>query len=166
MKILQKKYCRCSSLQNWLIVALSVIATAGIMAAHDYAAQVDKLAADLDTARAQVVTLETALAEMETDKPDIELTVTDLGEFEVTHYAETGNRTKSGTWPSVGRTVAVDPEVIPLGSVLYVEGYGVLVAEDTGGAIKGKCLDVYVADAGEAVRMGRVEARVWRIGEN
>jgi len=152
-------------MQNWLIVALSVVATAGIIAAHDYYIQVDKLTADLDTARAQVATLEASLAEMEVDKPDIELTMTDLGEFEVTHYAETGNRTKSGTWPAVGRTVAVDPDVIPLGSVLYVENYGVCVAEDIGGAVKNRVLDIYVGSKEEAIQLGRIKnVKVWILG--
>lgn len=41
-------------------------------------------------------------------------------------------------------TIAVDPRVIPLGSLVYVEGYGRAVAADTGGAIKGNIIDVYV----------------------
>jgi len=47
-------------------------------------------------------------------------------------------------------TIAVDPRVIPLGSLVYVEGYGKAVASDTGGAIKGNIIDVYVNSDEEA----------------
>jgi 3D (Asp-Asp-Asp) domain-containing protein len=50
---------------------------------------------------------------------------------EATAYTWTGNKTATGTWPKVG-TIAVDPEVIPMGTRLYVEGYGWGIAADTG----------------------------------
>ena len=56
--------------------------------------------------------------------------------------------------------VAVDPKVIPLGSVLWVEGYGVCRAEDTGGAIKGKRLDLLFETKKEAYNWGRRKVRV------
>jgi len=81
--------------------------------------------------------------------------------FEATAYTWTGYRTATGTWPSRG-TVAVDPNVIPLGSVLYVEGYGEAIAADTGGAIKGNIIDVYLPTEDECWQWGRrmVEVRV------
>ncbi len=81
--------------------------------------------------------------------------------MEATAYTWTGNRTASGTWPAVG-TVATDPEVIPLGSRLYVEGYGEAVAEDTGGLVKGNIIDIYLPTEAECWQWGRrqVEVRV------
>jgi 3D (Asp-Asp-Asp) domain-containing protein len=51
--------------------------------------------------------------------------------------------------------VAVDPNVIPLGSRLYVPGYGNAVAGDTGGAIRGNRIDLGFNNLGEALRFGR-----------
>ena len=81
--------------------------------------------------------------------------------FEATAYTWTGNRTASGTWPSRG-TIAVDPRVIPLGTELYIEGYGPAVAADTGGAIQGQRVDLYMDSEHECWQWGRrkVEVRV------
>ncbi|RXI48677.1 hypothetical protein DP130_08075 [Clostridium tetani] len=51
-------------------------------------------------------------------------------------------------------TIAVDPRVIPLGTKVYVEGYGYAIAEDTGGAIKGNRIDVYLSSNSEANNWG------------
>ncbi|HUW65849.1 MAG TPA: ubiquitin-like domain-containing protein [Spirochaetia bacterium] len=63
-------------------------------------------------------------------------------EVRATAYTADGSDTASGTVPRAG-TVAVDPAVIPLGSRLYVEGYGYGTALDTGGAITGKRIDLF-----------------------
>ncbi|WP_081328686.1 3D domain-containing protein [Neomoorella thermoacetica] len=51
--------------------------------------------------------------------------------------------------------VAVDPKVIPLGTKLYIEGYGEAIAADTGGAIKGNKIDLFMDSKQEALRWGR-----------
>jgi 3D (Asp-Asp-Asp) domain-containing protein len=81
--------------------------------------------------------------------------------FTATAYTWTGNRTATGTWPSRG-TVAVDPRVIPLGTELHIEGYGSAVAADTGGAIQGQKIDLYMDSEHECWQWGRrqVEVRV------
>ncbi|WZY01409.1 peptidoglycan-binding protein [Bacillus sp. FSL W7-1360] len=53
------------------------------------------------------------------------------------------------------KVVAVDPNVIPLGSRVYVEGYGEAIAGDTGGAIKGHKIDLYMQTKDEAYAFGR-----------
>lgn len=55
---------------------------------------------------------------------------------------------------------AVDPAVIPLGSVLYVPGYGYARAEDIGGAIKGNRIDLYFENRSDALKWGRKRMRV------
>ncbi|MFD3158484.1 3D domain-containing protein [Haloimpatiens sp. FM7330] len=51
-------------------------------------------------------------------------------------------------------TIAVDPRVIPLGTKVYVEGYGLAIAEDVGGAIKGSKIDVYLNSESQARNWG------------
>lgn len=52
-------------------------------------------------------------------------------------------------------TIAVDPRVIPLGSLVYVEGYGYARAADTGGAIKGNIIDVFFNSESKCTSWGR-----------
>lgn len=52
------------------------------------------------------------------------------------------------------RLIAVDPTIIPLGSVVHVEGYGYAAAWDTGGAIKGKKIDVLMMEYDDAIQWG------------
>ncbi len=85
--------------------------------------------------------------------------------------AYTSDRGDSGTVTATGTTVkrnpdgystvAVDPRVIPLGTKLYIEGYGLAIAEDTGGAILGNKVDVYVNSYDEAVNWGRRQVNVY-----
>lgn len=56
--------------------------------------------------------------------------------------------------------VAVDPSVIPLGSIVEVQGYGVAVAADTGGAIKGNIVDVHFPTVAQCERWGRRNVQV------
>lgn len=70
------------------------------------------------------------------------------------------NKTASGLPTFVGM-VAVDKTVIPLGTVLYVEGYGIAVAGDTGGAIKGNKIDLYHNSYNEAIAYGRKNTTVY-----
>lgn len=74
--------------------------------------------------------------------------------------------TRSGTRARPG-VVAVDPRVIPLGTKLYVEyldgskDYGLASAEDTGGAIKGNKIDLFMENSKDAYRFGRRKVRVY-----
>ena len=88
-----------------------------------------------------------------------------LGHFKVTAYSgpQLGGAypiTASGTRVRAGRTVAVDPRVIPLGSRVYIEGIGERVAEDTGGKVKGHHIDVYVPNPPQARKFGVQRAKV------
>ncbi|MBC7342335.1 MAG: 3D domain-containing protein [Clostridia bacterium] len=79
--------------------------------------------------------------------------------MEATAYTHTGNRTAAGVWPCPG-VIAVDPRVIPLGTWLYVEGYGLGQALDTGGLIKGRRIDLFMDSEQKAVIWGRRSVQV------
>jgi 3D (Asp-Asp-Asp) domain-containing protein len=97
-----------------------------------------------------------------------------LGTFTVTAYCsctkccgkwsghELTVRTQAGFPHQVeGYTIAVDPKVIPLKSVIELEGYGTRYAHDTGGAIKGKRLDLFFSSHEEALKFGRRKLEIW-----
>jgi len=58
------------------------------------------------------------------------------------------------------KVIAVDPNVIPLGSKVWVEGYGYAIAGDTGGAIKGKRIDLHVPTKAAAYNFGRRTVKI------
>lgn len=58
------------------------------------------------------------------------------------------------------KVIAVDPSVIPLGTKVYVEGYGYAVAADTGGAIKGHKIDLHVPTESQANQWGVQKVKV------
>lgn len=80
--------------------------------------------------------------------------------LEATAYTHTGNTTYTGVYPRVG-TIAVDPKVIPLGTRMWVEGYGYGIAQDTGGLIKGNIIDLFMNSEEECWRWGRRKVTVY-----
>lgn len=87
-------------------------------------------------------------------------------EFQATAYCY-GTVTKTGTTPVEGRTIAVDPEVIPLGSTIEVydsdwELVGIYQAEDTGRLVKGHVIDIYFGSGtyDECMQWGRQKVYV------
>ena len=92
----------------------------------------------------------------------------DAGEFRITHYCPckkccgkwAGGITASGATAQEGRTVAVDPKVIPLGSEVQINGK-LYVAEDTG--VGGKAIDVFLNDHQRCLEAGMYYTTVkWR----
>ena len=69
----------------------------------------------------------------------------------------TGKKVKDGY-------VAVDPEVIPYGTRMYIDGYGVVQAEDTGGDINGNRLDIYMSSKDDCIKWGIQDRKVYIIG--
>lgn len=94
-----------------------------------------------------------------------------LGSFRLSFYctcekccgAYATGLTKSGTTVTEGRTIAVDPKVIPLGSRVYIDGYGVFITEDVGSAIKENKIDIAVGNHEQALKLGIDEATVYLV---
>jgi 3D (Asp-Asp-Asp) domain-containing protein len=82
--------------------------------------------------------------------------------MEATAYCYTGHKTKTGTWPKQGRTIAVDPKVIPYGTKLIINGVSGYVAEDTGILIRNDRIDLYMDSKLDCIKWGRriVEVRI------
>ena len=107
--------------------------------------------------KCEMSTIETPIEEIpvETEEP-----LNYLGSFRVTAYCpcyecskEWGNNTSTGVIATQGRTIAVDSSVIPYGTRVVVDGHE-YVAEDTGSAIKGNCIDIYFDSHIEAANFG------------
>ena len=95
--------------------------------------------------------------------------LTPLGSFKITGYCPCyscsegyGRRTASGRLATAGRTVAVDPRVIPMGTRLLIDGQEYL-AEDVGGAVKNNHIDIFF-DSRKIAHQTLRYTQVYRIG--
>jgi 3D (Asp-Asp-Asp) domain-containing protein len=66
-----------------------------------------------------------------------------------------GNPTKSGIMPVAELTVSADLSVLPIGSIVEIEGLGSRMVHDTGGGVKGKHVDIFMTSCEEARKFGR-----------
>ena len=112
--------------------------------------------------------------ELPEGKQEIEVTVepvtgwVSLGTFTLTAYCAcekccgewSDGITATGTVATAGRTIAVDPTVIPYGSQVQIYG-NTYIAEDCGGAIKENKIDVFFDSHDEALEFGRRSAEVF-----
>ena len=166
----------------FLIVALGTMAGFAMMEAEKLEDQRQGLLLELEAVRAKnealkdellqrIEELELENHELRDIRKDVKEIRGILGgaremEFEATAYTHvavpgvadingTGDGITASGLPVQEGIVAVDPRVIPLGSRVWVEGFGVLIAADTGGAIRGDRLDIFMSSRGDALRFGR-----------
>lgn len=79
-------------------------------------------------------------------------------EIEATAYCLKGTM-YNGEYVHKG-AISVDPKVIPLGTKGYIEGIGEVIAQDTGGAIKGNKVDIWMPTYEEAMKFGRQKLKL------
>lgn len=113
------------------------------------------------------------------EEPEPEPQPVSLGEFTITHYCsceiccnqyavgrpvdENGQEivyTASGARAEAGKTIAVDPDVIPWGTTVIINGQE-YIAQDAGGAIQENRIDIYCSSHQEARELGIYTAEVW-----
>lgn len=160
----------------WLLLAFLLGVSAGLLLSMSQTAR----AADSPAERSEPPVKATAVAlprEPEQREEPEQPVLTGIGTYTVTAYcpcqqccgkAETDplyGITATGTTATEGRTIAVDPGVIPYGSVVYFEGLdgciGGYVAEDCGGAVRGNHIDLYMNDHETALAWGVRELEVY-----
>lgn len=164
---------------QWLIILSLIVALIIAVATRPSASVVQpELSAASTEAPVTTLPIVEVSAPVETEPELIE-----LGEFKTTAYCtcvkccgiwsqehpsrvgtDYVQRTKSGTIPTEGRTVAVDPDVIPFGTVLIIDGHE-YIAEDSGAAVKGNVVDIYFASHEAAVNYGVQTKTIYIKGE-
>lgn len=77
-----------------------------------------------------------------------------------------GKITSTGKIPKQGRTIAVDPKVIPYGTKVKIKGLGTFIVEDCGGAIKGNRIDIYFESHADTERFGVQRRTVFILGKD
>lgn len=146
---------------QWLLILALIVALIVSLVTRPSASVPDEPVTSPTRVEAPEPTTETAAPEL-----------IELGEFKTTAYCtcvkccgiwsaehpsrvgtDYVQRTKSGTIPTADHTVSVDPDVIPLGTVLIIDGHE-YIAEDTGSAIKGNIIDIYFDSHELAVEYG------------
>ena len=116
----------------------------------------------------QLMWIRQDIDELKNNEAEIEpLEQISLGEFTITHYCacsrccgKSDGVTATGTQATAGRTIAVDPKVIPLGTEVIIDGQS-YIAEDTGRAIKGNKIDIFCESHEEAINRGRITREVF-----
>lgn len=98
-------------------------------------------------------------------RSDASLVTSESLDVVATAYSNPGGYTATGAPAGYG-DVAVDPSVIPLGTKLYIPGYGYGIADDTGGAIQGYRIDLCFNSVGQAWDYGRQTVRIYILGRN
>ncbi|WP_308562275.1 3D domain-containing protein [uncultured Faecalibacterium sp.] len=162
-----------------LIVCVSCAMVGCILASTAYSRRVDELEIERDIyaskssnwermAGERDETIDQLQTEVDTLTAELnaqtDLTLTYAGAFSCTAYCSEEYAHICGAKVQPGVTVAADTSVLPYGTVVYIEGVGLRVVQDTGGAVKGNKLDVAVNTHAEALSWsGWGSRRVWII---
>ena len=123
-----------------------------------------------------ILMTETEYEEVYEDENELQSSITEptkisLGMSEVTAYCGcelccgewADGYTFTGDLATEGVTIATYPDDIPLGSKVFIEGVGERIAQDIGGAIHNKRIDVFFSQHSDALAFGRQNLEVWGV---
>lgn len=124
---------------------------------------VGRISAELDAANATIETLSSD-----------EYKLVYMGEFKISYYCDQrfnhicggSGVTASGKPTEVGMTAAADWDVLPRGSMVYINGVGFREIQDVGGGVNGNHVDVLVETHDEAINLGTDQEGVWLLVKN
>ncbi len=123
-----------------------------------------------DIQETQEIIIETSA----TEETQESITFECLGNFICTGYCDCDicvgqyagqMQTASGTTPTAGRTIAADLNILPYGTIVYIDGHAYTV-EDKGGAIKGNHIDIYFNTHEEAVNFSIQQKEIYKRSDN
>ena len=178
-----------SKLNRWLLVVLMLLLAAVALTIIVQACTHEQVAVKLGNPEIPMVALDSLICKAEVNQVTVQEDVVAqenpwqdesplkyMGEFRITHYCpcveccgKDDGITATGTVATEGRTIAVDPDVIPYGSrvaIYYDDGrLGYYTAEDCGGSVKGLEADVFIADHNAANALGVLSGSVYVVNE-
>jgi len=139
---------------------------------HQLESQTSPCEVEIDDSSEENPEVVQSIAEEETslenaNRGSYDRTLKSLGNFNISYYCpcesccgKTDGITFSGTNATPNRTIAVDPDVIPLGTQVLIDGI-LYTAEDIGGAIQGNRIDIFVESHQYALEQGRHQSEVF-----
>ena len=145
--------------------AVAAILAFTLADATAFAARLDTL----ETKPSRVISIEAppAVVDSPVEEPQPAEEWVSIGSFKLTFYCPCrkcsgswGRSTSTGAICTEGRTIAVDPRVIPYGTEVRI-GDHIFVAEDRGGSIKGKRIDVFMEDHGACLDAGVQRSEIY-----
>lgn len=156
-----KALCVCIAALLLTVFVLLALSMAYMLEAERAIAESMELRQKVEELEARPLTVEL----VKEDKPEYhEGAWQSIGACRITHYCacekccgKSTGVTASGKLAAMGRTVAVDPGVIPLGSEVLINGV-CYIAEDVG--VRGKAIDIYIDSHSQALAMGTYKTEV------
>lgn len=151
------------------VIAVTILVMAAASFTNSLNRGVENIQKEQIKTEYRVEHLETEMQELKVEVEEIEETTEDskyalpLGHYTLTAYEWTGNTCANGNYPTAGYTIACNS--LPIGTRVYIEGYGEFTVEDRGG-MADNVIDIYLGDYDACINFGVQEADVYLVKED